>query len=69
MGYAAYEIAVFRWGSGCSEPGKPEQHRQPFLEGYRAHRPIGEADLAATDCFVPSRHIQRMGLQAGSADY
>ena len=69
MGYAAYEIAVFRWESGFREPDKPDQRWQRFLEGYRAHRPIGEADLAARDCFVPIRHIWWMGLHAGSADY
>jgi Ser/Thr protein kinase RdoA (MazF antagonist) len=68
MGYAAYEIAVFRWESGFGEPQKPEPHWERFLDSYRAHRPIGAADLAATDYFVPVRHIWWMGLQAGGVD-
>jgi Ser/Thr protein kinase RdoA (MazF antagonist) len=69
MGYLAYEIAVFRWGQGFGEPDKPELRWARFLEAYREHRPLGEADLAATTHFVPIRHIWWMGLHAGSADY
>ncbi len=63
-GWRAYDVAVFRWRWGDDEPG--DRRWAAFLEGYRATRRIGEADLAAVPLFVAARAIWLRGLHAAN---
>jgi Ser/Thr protein kinase RdoA (MazF antagonist) len=71
MGHRAYELAVFRWNAvmpGQAAGTSSTELWDRFLIGYRRHRAIGEADLAATALYVPARHIWWMGIRALNAD-
>jgi Ser/Thr protein kinase RdoA (MazF antagonist) len=66
-GWRAYDVAVFLWSRLHGGVGVDERWAT-FLRGYRAVRPLAEADLAAVDLFVPIRQLFWMGEWADHAD-
>jgi Ser/Thr protein kinase RdoA (MazF antagonist) len=71
MGHRAYELAVFRWTTAL--PGQNTgtssfELWDRFLAAYREHRAVGDRELAATDAYVPIRHVWWMGMRAINAD-
>ncbi len=69
MGYAAYEIAVFRWGSIFREPDKAEQRWERFLEGTASSMTTsdGWSSGARSTCRV-RRRGHASARSSGTAD-
>jgi Ser/Thr protein kinase RdoA (MazF antagonist) len=62
-GYRAYDLAVFKW---CAQLNNAQERWTPFIEEYKKHRSISEADINAVDLFVAIRHIWLMGFHLNS---
>jgi Ser/Thr protein kinase RdoA (MazF antagonist) len=65
-GWRAWDLAGFRWWQHFN--GRPAATWDAFLVGYRDHRRLGEADLAALPLLVAARHLWLLGLTARSAE-
>lgn len=65
IGYRAYDLAVFRW---CARlEGQEHIWWEPYLQGYRQQRPLGDLDVQAIPLFVCARYIWHMGLHCENA--
>ncbi|SMC98565.1 phosphotransferase [Rhizobium sp. RU36D] len=65
-GYLAYDLAVFLWAK-VSFGRAFTAAWQAFVDGYRAYRPISDADFQAVLPFVIVRHVWLMGDYASRA--
>ncbi len=63
MGWRAYDIAVFRWGSLFNN--KSAERYASFMRGYNEIRCLCPIDLDSIPYFVVLRQIWYMGLHAG----
>jgi Ser/Thr protein kinase RdoA (MazF antagonist) len=63
-GWRAYDLATFRTSlvDGGERYEQPEALWKAFLEGYRARRPLGDADLEAVPLFVALRQVWGLGM-------
>ena len=68
MGYRAYELAVFRWGTAAAWGKDADRFWAQFVKSYGAEHPLAQADLDAVPVFVAIRQLWWMGLQAANAD-
>lgn len=64
-GWRAYDLGVFLWSLTIN--GHGEEVWQPFLQGYRAVRPLRDVDLAAVPVFAAARVIWLLGLWCANA--
>lgn len=58
-GLLAYDVAVFRWTQKVINA--PEQTWLDFVEGYRRHHPLSDAEFAAADLLAVVRHAYLLG--------
>ncbi len=64
-GWRAYDLGVFYWSMAINDT--PNRVWEQFLEGYRSHRSIGEADLATVHTFAAIQVIWLVGLWCQNA--
>ena len=66
-GWRAYDLATYRWITAWRTPESAAARWAEYLDGYRAQRPIGAADLAAVPLFVALREFWVVGQQIRNA--
>ncbi len=56
-GYRIYDLAVFLWNLKTNYPGRMTENWGPFVDGYRAARPVTDEQLQWIPWFVAVRRI------------
>lgn len=67
-GYRTYDLAVFLWNLKTNYKGRETENWVPFVDGYRAVRPLSDMQLQLIPWLVAARRIWLAGLYLSNED-